>query len=168
MQISVLKKKENGSTPHGMLPWKNESQQRTESKNLQERTNTSLSMTNNLLGLLAKELKKPVTMYRMWQSVQGQNLILQIAIHHCVQGSSWVLLFLGSDRCQKKHAPVTYAVLGNPRKICWSEVRAQGSLATPIVWVICSRNCLQKSGLHYQQSLHRYSWMKCKWAFKKM
>jgi len=95
MQISTLKK-EIGSTTHGMLPWKNESQQRTESKNLQERTNTSLSMTNNLLGLLAKELKKPVTMYRMWQSVQGQNLILQIAIHHCVQGSSWVLLFLGS------------------------------------------------------------------------
>jgi hypothetical protein len=30
------------------------------------------------------------------------------------------------------------------------------------VWVICSRNCLQKSGLHYQQSLHRYSWMQCK------
>jgi hypothetical protein len=48
-----------------MLQRKNKSQELKESKNLQERTNTSLSMTTNLLGLLPKELWKPVKMYRM-------------------------------------------------------------------------------------------------------
>jgi hypothetical protein len=116
-------------------------------------------MTNNLLGLLANELKKPVTMYRMDNLFKGKLDFADCHPSLCARFfSSLAFLRLSLQLTgAKKNAPATYAVLGNPQKICWSEVRGRGSPATPIVWVICSRNCLQKSGLHYQQSLHRYS-----------
>lgn len=50
-------KKKQAAYPLGMLQRKNESQILKGSKNLQERTNTSLSMTTNLLGLLQGTLE---------------------------------------------------------------------------------------------------------------